>query len=512
MSSQPDRRSAARGSGSLGRCAGLLGLAVVPTALALLLGSAGPAAAEDPPDFSVVVGNPSLAVQGHRAAGAVELRLLVGGSQLVTEPLLGLATGSRLDGARFGAAVLAGDLNGDGDQDLIVGAPGTRGGTGIGRVGVLFGTSAGVTAARAQALPVPKSVRAGDEFGAALAVTYRLAPGTIGDRIHDLWVGAPGHDVGGKVDAGAIYRYALSPSGVATYLESITQNSRLVPGAAEPGDRFGSVLGGSSVRNGVVVGVPDEDVGRLKDAGIVQRIRTNLTTEALTRGQGYSQNTRGVHGRAEAGDRFGAAMSGGSTYGGHTIGVPGEDVGRAKDAGAVQTFSSTDPTGGNDDFRPQAAFTQNSPGVPGRAEAGDRFGAAVSTADLACQDWSTGVVGAPGEDVGAIRNAGSITLLPEPHSGPPKVCRLVFRQGRGLPGKAEAGDQVGAALGVLKSDLHGAGEKYDQIQIGVPGEDVGTVKDAGRVITGTGKKAVSAGHLGGAVAGMRFGSVLATVP
>jgi hypothetical protein len=487
-----------------------LRLAVVPVGLGLILGAAGRADAEDPPDFNVTVGIPALSVGGHRAAGAVDLRLLIGGGQLLTESALGLAAGSQLDEARFGAAVLSGDLNGDGDQDLIVGAPGTAAGTG--RVDLLFGSSTGVVAADAQSIPMPPSVRAGDEFGAALAVTYRSDPtNPFGASPHDLWIGAPGHDVDGKANAGTVFRYVLSPAGAMTYLEAITQDSPLVPGIAEPGDRFGAVLGGSSVRNGVVVGVPDEDIGQLKDAGTVQRLRTNQQTEALIRGQDYSQNARGVPGRAEAGDRYGAAMSGGSTYGGHTIGIPGEDVHGKRNAGAVQTFTGTDPTGGGNDFFPAAAYTQDTPGVPGRVEAGDRFGAAVAAAELACPDWTTGVVGAPGEDVGSIRNAGSVTLLPEPHTGGTRTCRKVFRQGHGLPGQPEAGDQLGAAVGVVQHDLHGAGETYDQLQVGVPGEDIGSIKDAGRVITNTGKQAHGVGYRGGDRTGMRFGSILPTV-
>jgi len=500
----PDLRSAAHGSHRL-RSARWLGLAVVPTALVVAMSTAG-AAEADPPDFTGIVGLPALGVPGHRAAGAVDLRLLAGGGQVATEPLLGLAGGAQLDDARFGAAVVSADLNRDGDQDLIVGAPGTPGGAGSGRVAILFGSSTGVGAAQVQSLPVPASVRAGDEFGAALAITFRLDADNPDAGDHDLWVGAPGHDVAGKANAGAVFRYSLSSAGVVTYLETITQDSPLVPGAAEPGDRFGAVLGGGSVRNGVVVGVPDEDIGRLKDAGTVQRIRTDLVTNVLVRGQGYSQNGKGVHGRAEAGDRFGAALSGAGSYGGQVVGAPGEDVGRFENAGAVEVFDDN----GTDDFHPAAAFTQNSPGLPGRVEAGDRFGAALTMGDLACQDWSVTAVGAPGEDVGSIRDAGSVTLLPDLRPGPHHVCAQVFRQGHGLPGKAEAGDQVGAALGVLKSDLAGAGEGYDRLQIGVPGEDVGSVRNAGRVITGTGKHATGIGYQGGDLAGLRFGSILAT--
>ena len=46
------------------------------------------------------------------------------------------------------------------------------------------------------------------------------------------------------------------------------------------------------------------------------------------------------------------------------------------------------------------------------------------------------------------------------------------------------------------------------VAIGVPGEDLGTIKDAGRVISGTGDCATGFGQAGGSVSGMRFGTVL----
>jgi hypothetical protein len=46
--------------------------------------------------------------------------------------------------------------------------------------------------------------------------------------------------------------------------------------------------------------------------------------------------------------------------------------------------------------------------------------------------------------------------------------------------------------------------------IGVPGEDVGTITDAGRVMLGTGPSTSSYAALGGDVAGQRYGSVLGT--
>ncbi len=482
--------------------------AVAATLLATLLGAvlgvAAPAQA-GPPDFTVTTGLPTRTVAGHRSAGAVDVRRLDGGNQEVTQAKLALPTGSQVAGARFGAAVLTGDLNGDGRQDLIVGAPGTPGSAhaGPGRVYLLFGTATGITLEGAITLSPPG--HAGDEFGAALAISPRFDLNRAATGIRDLWIGAPDRDVNGKKNAGAVLRYTLNPAGNPTYRSTITQNSALVPGRAEAGDRFGAVLAGGE-QNGVMVGVPSEDLGRLKDAGTVQRIRTGPATDKLVKGEDWGQNAPGVPGRAEAGDRYGAALSGS----GQVVGVPGEDVGAIRDAGAIQTFGFSFDGDAGLKVVPSRAFTQNSAGVPGLAEAGDRFGAAISEGVFACQDALTAAVGAPGENVGRVQDAGSITLIVEPfHTGVPGQCgSQAFSQGHGLPGKAEAGDRAGAAMGVLKGDLADAEDRYDQVQTGVPGEDVGPVRDAGRVITGTGRGATAVGRPGSDLAGLRFGSVL----
>lgn len=77
--------------------------------------------------------------------------------------------------ASFGSSVGAGDFDGDGRSDLVVGAPWDRVGgvANAGAVNVLHGTSAGVTASGDQLWyrPVggaPPSAAAGDWFGFAV--------------------------------------------------------------------------------------------------------------------------------------------------------------------------------------------------------------------------------------------------------------------------------------------------------------------------------------------------------
>ena len=91
-------------------------------------------------------------------------------------------------------------------------------------------------------------------------------------------------------------------------------------GSVEPTDQFGAAV--SSMRYGssvaYLVGAPGEDVGRTRNAGMVQTIGN---------GKGWTQSTSGVPGTVEAADRMGASLGGSPSTGGTLplIGIPGED-------------------------------------------------------------------------------------------------------------------------------------------------------------------------------------------
>ena len=124
----------------------------------------------------------------------------------------------------------------------------------------------------------------------------------------------------------------------------------------------------------LAVGVPAEDIGSLRDAGAAYLFRGE---DQLPPPQQWSisQDTEGVEGTAEAGDRFGAVVAHDDWwhegFGQPTVvSVPGEDIGAATDTGAAQVFGTlgTGP-GDGDIFLDQAAVGES-------PETGDRFGAA----------------------------------------------------------------------------------------------------------------------------------------
>jgi hypothetical protein len=134
------------------------------------------------------------------ADGAGSVRVYAGGPLGLADKPLFTATGPR-PGAWFGRAVgSAGDWNGDGYTDLAVGAPSAQGVAG--RVYVYLGSAAGPS-------PVPIEIESAPDgaiwFGHALA-----APGDVnGDGFDDLAVGAYGH----ATWTGQVFLYLGRPEG-----------------------------------------------------------------------------------------------------------------------------------------------------------------------------------------------------------------------------------------------------------------------------------------------------------
>ncbi len=121
-------------------------------------------------------------------------------------------------GARLGAAFSAGDVNGDGYDDLIVGAPGYDVENGVagstvlteaGRVLVYHGGPDDITTITAEADWTASGDQAGAHFGAALAILGD----TNGDGYADLLVGAPGY-ADEQPDEGAVHVYRGGPTGL----------------------------------------------------------------------------------------------------------------------------------------------------------------------------------------------------------------------------------------------------------------------------------------------------------
>jgi len=196
----------------------------------------------------------------------------------------------------------------------------------------------------------------------------------------------------------------------------------------------------------LAVGAPGETVGGRAGAGAVSLVLAGDSGFTGAGGQLFHQGAGGVPGTAEAGDGFGTAVAVGAFNGGGNalaVGVPGEDVGTAADAGVLDVLynSGTGLGGGGRQQLTQA-------GAGGAVEPGDRFGAALSAPFFHGTDVLEDLgAGAPGETVAGRAAAGAGSVLFGGGGGLGAGGSQLLHQGiGGLGGAPEAGDGFGAAL------------------------------------------------------------------
>ena len=456
-------------------------VAVVGAAL-VVVPAAGPARAQPVtvpgPDFDndgfgdLAVGIPGEGVGSAAGAGAVAVLYgsgdgLASDGRVLTQGAGGVP-GASEGGDRFGAAMVAGRFDTDAYDDLAVGVPGEDVGVDgdAGAVVLLFGSASGLGAGGGrvitQANPEP-----GDRFG------FSVATGEVTDAAQ-LIVGAPGEDVRSVADAGAVS--VVSNPDADPDEELLFQGAAGIVGTAEPGDGFGYALAvgdfnSSDAIDSLAVGAPGEDVGEVRDAGVV-----NVRYAPGFGGPvGLRQLTQD---RPEAGDRFGAALAHGSIdpVGGYddlAVGAAGETVGGRAGAGAVSLVLA-----GEAGFSTTGAqlFHQGAAGVPGVAEAGDGFGTAIAVGVFG-GGGNAMAVGVPGEDLGTAPDAGLVDVLSNSGTGLADGGRQQLTQADAA-GAVEPGDRFGAALSgpfLHESDV------LEDLGVGAPGERVGGAAGAGAV-------------------------------
>ncbi|MDB4927923.1 MAG: uncharacterized protein JWM10_407, partial [Myxococcaceae bacterium] len=219
------------------------------------------------------------------------------------------------------------DVNGDGYDDVAVGArggnPGGRLGAGYARV--YHGGPAGIPATAARVLA---GGAAGDNLGAAVA----NAGDVNGDGYADLLVGASLADPGGRVDAGTVSVFLGSATGIGPTA------ARVLEGAA--GDNLGiSVACAGDVNNDsyadIIVGAPLADPGGRADVGgasVFLGGPTGIGPTAVRSLEGTATN-----------DRFGWSVAGagdgnGDGYSDVVVGAYLADPGGRSGAGTASVF------------------------------------------------------------------------------------------------------------------------------------------------------------------------------
>jgi hypothetical protein len=393
-------------------------------------------------------------------------------------------------GSKAGAALVWADFDGDRFGDLAIGLPGrtreARGGStcfsgveSAGEVQVLFGSAQGLSRLRDLVLrheecgsaPLPGE-RAFSSFFDRFGST--LAAGFFSRRIGreplvlaaDLIVGVPG-DSGGTTTLPAVGSVYLIPGSVGgpriREAQIVHQGVAGVGGAAEADDRFGHAVAAGDLDgdhvDDLAVGVPGEDLvdNTRRDGGAVQIFFGGDFSFVDAAADVFISQSDLSGLTVQADDLMGWSLAVGKFEGPSdafedlAIGVPGEAVGTAAEAGMVSVLygGSTGPR-----LASLQNFHQNSSGVPDAAETRDRFGYALSAWDFGNGTQSDLAIGSPLEDlVGArqstIADSGTVTVVYGNLSGLNATARpaqLWHRNVLGIEDTAQAGDQFGRLL------------------------------------------------------------------
>jgi hypothetical protein len=327
---------------------------------------------------------------------------------------------------QFGRSVSgAGDMNGDGFADVIVGAPVAGG---AGRAYVYFGEPGADETA--------DLVLTGDAMSDLFGTSVSGAGDVNGDGYADVLVGAPLNDAGGS-DAGRAYVYHGGPVADATV--------DLVLTGEAAGDYFGYSVAGAGDLNAdgyddVIIGAPLNDAGGSgsgrayvyyggpvadEDADLV------LTGEA-------------------AGDTFGNSVAGagdvnGDGHGDMIVGANGADAAGVEAGRAYAYFGGSAP-----DAVADLVMT-------GEAE-GDYFGYSVSgVGDVNGDGYDDVIAGAGENDAG------------EPGAG----RAYVFYGGPGADAMSDVAFTGEGAFGFFGGSVSGAGDVtgdgFDDVIVGAPG-------------------------------------------
>jgi hypothetical protein len=380
-----------------------------------------------------------------------------------------------------------GDLNGDGDSDVVVGAPTAAVGFGApGRVHLYYGGASGPPSLPSASLDSPETTRAMERFGAGV-VTLDIT----GDGYDDLAASV----------AGYIYYWPGSASGISTDPTAGTWSAAIGTGPAVlaagdvTGDSYDDVVGGWPASNAARLYQGDwygldtgDDIDPPEGTDADARFGAAVAVVGDVSSNGYAEVVVGApaqdgsaadvgraylyFGRSSsvdssplvidppasviAGASFGAAVAGGDVDGvgdvDVVIGAPHDGNGASSDAGRVFVFLGD---GRTIDTTPSAVLTAPA------SESGAHLGASIAVGDVSGDGIADIVAGAPEKD-GASTDEGAVYVWLGSAGGPSSAVLWTS------PASAASG-AFGASVAIGGDVDH---DGYADVRAGAPGQSV----------------------------------------
>ncbi|MFD8976367.1 MULTISPECIES: FG-GAP repeat protein [unclassified Streptomyces] len=459
----------------------------------------------------VLIGAPGATVGGKRGAGLVTVQygspngIDTRAATIVSQDTRGVPGGAEA-GDSFGAAVATGDLDGDGYDDAVIGAPGEDIGTraDAGGVIVLWGSPHGLVGTDSRWVDSLLGPVAGNRFGSALGAA-RFTAETSGDQLIVLDRRAAERHLFGAAALSGERRTATGPR--AHSAESLNRAA-----LAGSGGRAAAPPLRDLVAKSVTTGDYDKN-------GYADLVIGGVTTGAEP-GHGWSWYLAGRsdHLTHQRDLRGGPVTASGDIDGdGYDDLVTGEphspdDGGESMTGGLVGVYRGgrTGLAGATGVGTPPQWWTQNSAGVPGVSERGDGWGADLSLGDTDRDGYADLAIGAPGEDIGTVADAGMVTVLRGTARGLTGAGAASWTQDSpSVPGGVERGDRFGGQVRLVDPNADGR----FSLLAAAPGENtadghvwVFPARTGG--LTATGSWSFGVASFGGPYLDARYGSAI----
>ncbi|GAB2735875.1 FG-GAP-like repeat-containing protein [Streptomyces bullii] len=385
------------------------------------------------------------------------------------------------------------DFNGDGYRDVAVGAMGADVGSvqNAGAVVVLYGSSTGVSATRKTVITqnstgVPGAAEEGDRFGYSLA-----AADLNGDKYADLVVGSQYEAIGDREGVGTatvIWGGSSGLSGGAALPQPSPSELNEWGGygsAVATGDFDGdgkpdvTVTGQNHIHlyrgpftrtgTGELGGAYEVTAGDLTGDGDAERVYPYLVDGdpgGAVPYYTYDPGNWDAHPESDYalvdlpnadGEEAVIADVNGDTYGDLVLGDyqdPRADKPGGHKGGQITVWYGG--PNGPDPAQKPTVIHQDTTGVPGAGETDDVFGSALSAGDVNGDGYADIAVGAWGEDLGSVKDAGSVTLLFGSASGLTGTgARSYSQDTAGVPGSSEYMDAFGMTVRLVDLDKNG---------------------------------------------------------